>query len=99
MTGYKSKVAMSTGVFYAPHVPDTKPLTWQERLRKTEARAREKYGYGNNLDVVSDCMDYMQLHFPGNYVLLWQKTESNEYHLVPNFADPKHETMWKLKWA
>jgi hypothetical protein len=101
MTGYKSKVAMTVG--RAPDVSmegeQTLALTWQERLKKVLARSREKYGYGNNLDVVSDCMDYMQLHFPGNYTLVWKLVSPNEFGLVPEFKEPKHETMWKLKYT
>lgn len=96
MTGFRSKKAMSMGAFYAPYNP--KELTWQERLRKWESRAKEKYGWGDSENVKSDCMDYMQGMYPGNYILEWKNVQANEYHLVPIFKDPKHETMWKLKY-
>lgn len=99
MPGYKSKVAMSSGAFYTPYVPDLKPLTWQEKLKKVQARAREKYGWGDHENVKSDCMDYMQQHFPGKYVLEWKENSPNTYCLAPVFADPKQETMWILKYG
>jgi hypothetical protein len=99
MTGFKSKRIMNSGAFYAPYVPEVKPLTWQERLLKVEARARERYGWGDSDNVKSDCMDYMQEHFPGKYSLEWNKYGPNTYSLTPVFKDPKHETMWKLKYG
>lgn len=43
--GYKGKVAMSAGAFYAPNIPTpARNLTWKEKLAKWEARAKEKYG-------------------------------------------------------
>lgn len=97
MAGYKSKVAMSTGAFYAPYVPKT--LTWDEKLLKWEARAKEKYGWGDAENVKSDCMDAMQREYPGNYKLEWQEVKPMVYHLVLKFADPKHETLWLLKYG
>ena len=94
--GYKGKVAMAQGAYYAPNIPA--PLTWQERLRKWEARAKEKYGWGDANNVKSDCMDVMQQFYPGKYVLEWQEVKPMEHHLVPVFKDPKHETLWKLKY-
>ena len=96
--GYKGKVAMSQGAFYAPYIPK-KELTWEEKLAKWEARAKEKYGWAAGEDVKSDCMDLMQEHYPGQYVLIWSKVAPNVFKLRPVFKEPKHETMWKLKYG
>ncbi len=96
MVGYKSKQAMSAGAFYAPHVP--KPVTWQYQLQFWEGELRSKYGYADALNVMSDCLDLMQAKYPGKYELSWQQTAPNEFHLQPVFKDPKHETLWKLKY-
>jgi hypothetical protein len=98
MPGFKSKRAMSAGAFYAPYVPDLKPLNWHEFLSKKEAHCREKYGWGDSDNVKSDCMDDMQKYFPGKYSLEWKQTAPNRFNLQPVFKDPKHETMWKLKY-
>ncbi len=96
--GYKGKVAMSAGAFYAPNVPSpARNLTWKEKLAKWEARAKEKYGWGDSENVKSDCMDKMQAEYPGKYELVWSSTVANAYHLSPVFKDPKHETMWRLQ--
>jgi hypothetical protein len=91
MTGFASKRAM------AGHVAYTTKMTWYDYLRKIEARGREKYGWADSNNVKSDCMDLMQQIFPGKYTLEWKQTHPNEFHLVPVFADPKHETLWKLQ--
>ena len=92
MTGFMSKRAM------AGHTPYKHKLTWYEYLRKIEARGKEKYGWGDAENVKSDCMDSMQEAYPGKYTLEWTKVGDSEYHLVPVFKDPKHETLWKLQY-
>ena len=91
MTGYKSKVMMN------PAFGKLSPVTWQYQIQFWEGELRSKYGYADAHNVMSDCLDLMQAKYPGKYVLEWQQTDPNEYHLVPVFKDPKHETMWKLK--
>ena len=95
--GYKGKVVMSRGAIYAPYIP--KELTWEEKLAKWEARAKEKYGWSAGEDIKSDCMDHMQTNYPGKYELIWSKVAPNVFKLKPVFKDPKHETMWKLKYG
>ncbi len=94
--GYKGKVAMAQGAFYAPYKPE--PVTWQGQLKFWEGELMNKYGWGDAHNVKSDCMDLMQRNYPGKYTLSWVETEPMQYHLKPVFNDPKHETMWKLKY-
>jgi hypothetical protein len=99
MTGFASKRAMNRefGSLNAK-------ATWQDHLRAWEQAAITKYlisgtAANANQDIISDCMDQMQVLFPGNYTLVWHQPAPNEYHLTVHFADPKHETMWRMKYA
>lgn len=94
--GYKGKVAMAQGAFYAPQKPT--PVTWEQQLRFWEGELRSKYGYADSENVRSDCLDLMQAKYPGKYTLEWQLTKPNEYHLVPVFKEDKHGTMWTLQY-
>lgn len=96
MTGIKSKRAMAQGAFYAPYIP-TEYLSWRDGLHKVYLRATSKYGNTNWGDIESDCMDYLQRNFPGKYhTVKWMGAERK---LEPVFKDPKHEMMWKIKYA
>lgn len=98
MTGYATKRAQN-------QVPSPlKKATWQDHLRAWEQAAIERYvttgsSSNANQDIISDCMDQMQILFPGNYTLVWHQPAPNEYHLTVHFADPKHGTMWRMKYA
>ena len=96
MTSIKGKIIPDTGSFYTPYIPTH--MTWQAQLLFWENELRDKYGYADSLNVISDCMDLMQRSYPGKYSLQWTQTKPNEYHLMPVFNDPKHETLWKLKY-
>lgn len=98
MPGYKSKVAMNSGAFYAPYIPKIKPMSWREQLNFWEGELKSKYGWGDAHNVLSDCMDLMQRNYPGKYELEWREVESMTWHLVPVFKEPKHETLWKLQY-
>ena len=97
MPGYASKVTMSNGRFYVPEVP--RILKWPERLRKWEARAKDKYGWSDADNVKSDCMDMMQLHYPGSYTLEWREVNPMEWHLDLAFTEPKDKTIWMLRYG
>jgi hypothetical protein len=92
MVGFKSKRAMAVPRMTA------KPkeiLGWREKCEVVRQRGEHKYGRERWNDIVSDCMDFMQRNYPGKYhTLKWYKG-----YLEPVFADPKHETIWLLKYG
>ena len=92
MAGFKSK-RMANGMEMV------KQATWQDHLAVWEQAALERYRSFDYMseNIISDCMDQMQVLFPGNYKLVWHNSAPNEYHLTVKFEDPKHETLWRLK--
>lgn len=73
--------------------------TWKEQLRFWEGELRNKYSYEDAYNVMSDCLDLMQSKYPGKYTLAWEQTGPSEYHLQPVFEEPKHKTLWVLKYG
>lgn len=105
MTGWVSKRKMAMNRLYGP-VASQAPTSnsWQDFLMVWEQAAIERYlingtSANANQDIISDCMDQMQVLFPGDYTLVWHSPEPMEHHLTVHFADPKHETWWRLKYA
>lgn len=99
--GYKGKVVMSIGGYYAGVKPV--PETWQSYLRRL----------GNGINGVSDRSDtitdadiiaraekYMQLNYPGPYrVEQYYNADKMKWDLRLKFDDPREQTFWLLRWS
>mgnify|MGYP000435068667 CR=1 FL=1 len=102
MTGWISKKKMAQNALYGPiSKPVERIKSWRENLLSWEREATTRYliiGSSGSAseDIISDCMDNMQGKYPGKYILAWENTAPNEYHLVIKFPDAKHESMWRL---
>lgn len=100
MTGWLSKKKMAANEQYGPI---SRKATWQDFLLSWERAAITRYMFSGDAadasrDIISDCMDQMQVLFPGKYTIVWHSPAPNEHHLTVHFDDPKQEMMWRIKY-
>lgn len=103
--GYKGKLSISAGAFYAPNIPREVRETWQGYLRRLGNGLNGIIGAGaktnfSEENIVANAQEYMQKKYPGKYVVeQFYNAESGRFDLRLKFDDPKEETFWLLRWS
>jgi hypothetical protein len=99
--GYKGKVFVDLGAFYAPYNP-FENITWQQYLQELQLKYASWTQLGKNKtgDGLSDVTELMKERYPGNYCVI-EKYDSitGKFVLKLEFTDPKEEIFWLLKWS
>lgn len=103
--GFKGKVILNQeyGAFYAPYIPTIMHTGYQDYLRSLNQKFNSWISttfVKDKVEGLSDALDLMQLHYPGNYTLI-EKYNSTRgaFELDVQFDNPKEEMLWKMKWA
>lgn len=101
--GYKGKVAMAAGSFYAPNPPRLAPDTWQVYLRRLGNGINgvsERSKTLTEKDIIANAEHYMQKKYPGPYcVESYYNADKMKWDLRLKFDDPREETIWLLRWS
>lgn len=99
--GYKGKVAMSAGTYYAPYIPVS--MTWQSYLRRLSNGINGVSDRSKVLtaeDIIARAEKYMQIRYPGPYTVeQFYNAEKMKWDVRLKFNDPKEELFWLLKWS
>lgn len=103
--GYRGKVAMSAGAYYAPNPPRHTPETWQSYLSRLGNGLNGVIGSNNTNtyseeDIVANAEKYMKKKYPGPYkVAQYYNAQKMKWDLRLKFEDPKEELVWLLKYS
>lgn len=101
--GYKGKVTMANGFYYAGVAPALD--TWQRYLSRLGGGINGVLNAGGTEnfteeDIVNNANKYMQEKYPGNYrVESYYNVNKMKWDLRLRFDDPREETMWLLRWS
>ena len=101
--GYKGKVAMAAGAFYAPDPPHFPPDTWQRylsRLGNGINGVSERSKDLTEADIVANAHKWMQKKYPGPYTVeQFYNTDKMKWDLRLVFVSPADETWFRLKYS
>ena len=78
------------------------PETWQNYLRRlgNGLNGVVTNKYITESDIVDNAQKYMQIKYPGPYTVeQYYNIDKMKWDLRLRFADPKQETMWRLRWS
>lgn len=100
--GYKGKMNAEVGSFYAPYIP-IMHTGYQDYLRSLNQKFNSWVNttfVKDKVEGLSDALDLIQLHYPGNYTLIEKYNPTRGLmELDVQFDNPKEEMLWKMKWA
>lgn len=86
-----------------PLIRPKQPETWQSYLRRLGNGINgvsERSETVTEADIVARAQKYMQIRYPGNYVVeQFYNSEKMKWDLRLRFDDPQEQTVWLLRWS
>lgn len=101
--GQTINLAQTAPVLTAPLIRTPIPDNWQSYLRRFSRGLNgitDRSETITEADIVARAEKYMKIKYPGNYTVeQYYNKEKMKWDLRLKFDDPKHETMWLIKWS